>query len=208
MPVEEFGNFSDEIIVLKDNNLYISDMNHPISFAIFIKEYILRIGNLSISSYFMKILFYTFISLVLSGGCTLNNSDMTKLDSDDYESADERVEVLKKEIKNFSKFKDAEFKLFNVNGFNKQRTSVPGASLWDYKFVIRLDTANISAWTIGMKQVEPKNFDSNWQQELIKNRKQNWKIISDPEKYVREGDDVTMLVYRNEGIIYKHIINL
>lgn len=183
-------------------------MNHPISFAIFIKEYLLRIGNLSINSYFMKILFYTFTSLVLFGGCTLNNSDMTKLDSDDYESADERVEVLKKEIKNFSKFKDAEFKLFNVNGFNKQRTSVPGASSWDYKFVIRLDTANISAWTIGMKQVEPKNFDSNWQQELIKNRKQNWKIISDPEKYVREGDDVTMLVYRNEGIIYKRIINL
>lgn len=183
-------------------------MNNPISFAIFIKENILKKGNLSISSYFMKILFYTFISLMLFGGCTLNNSDMTKLDSDSYESADERIEVLKKEIKTFSKIKDAEFMLFNVNGFNNQRTSIPGASSWDYKFVIRIDTANISAWTTGMKQVEPKDFDNNWQQELIKNRKQNWKIISNPEKYVREGDDVMMLVYRNEGIIYKRIINL
>lgn len=173
-----------------------------------IKENISRFGKFSVSSCIMKILSNVIISLVLFGGCTLRNSDSSKLNSDDYESADERVEILKKEIKNFSKIKDAEFKLFNVNGFNNQRTSIPGASSLDYKFVVRIDTANISAWTNGMKQVEPKDFDNSWQQELLKNRKQNWKIISNPEKYVREGDDVMMLVYRNEGIIYKRIINL
>ncbi|NRA12803.1 MAG: hypothetical protein HRT57_12670 [Crocinitomicaceae bacterium] len=59
-------------------------------------------------------------------------SDSSRLDSDNYETKEERVEVLKKEIKSFSEFENAEFKLFNVNGFSNSRTTVPGASSWDY----------------------------------------------------------------------------
>ncbi len=155
----------------------------------------------------MKTLLNIIITIGLFG-CTSSNSDSTKLDSDNYECTTDRIEILRKEIKAFSDFKDTEFELFNVNGFHNQRTSIPGASSWDYKFVIRVDTTNIIDWTNGMKQIELKDYDANWTQELIKNRKQNWKTNSDAEFFGRDGEDVTMVVFRKEGIIYKRVTNL
>lgn len=156
----------------------------------------------------MKKLFYIFISIGLFIGCSSSKSNSTKLDSDDFENKIERIETLRKEIKPNSEFYDAEFEMFNINGFHNQRTSLPGASSWDYKFVIKLDTFNISKWTNGMQEVEFANYDDSWTKEIIKNRKNNWKTHSEPQYFIRKEENVTMLVYKSEGIIFKRVANL
>lgn len=154
----------------------------------------------------MKKYFYIIITIAFLTSC--NHANTSKLDSDDFKNKVERIEKLKLEIKPFSDFLDAEFELFNVNGFYNQRTSVPGASSLDYKFVVKIDTVNISKWTTGMKEIELTSYDDGWTKEIIKSRKQNWRTISKPLYFKRNGENVTMLVFKNEGIIYKRVINL
>lgn len=153
----------------------------------------------------MKAYIFLIITLGLIVKCNPDTNDLTKLDSDDFKSAEERIKALKSEIKYPSDFNDAEFELFNVNGFHDHRSSAPGPSSWDYKFVIKIDTVNIAAWTNGLKRVDQINYDKNWTRELIENRKQNWLTNSAPEIYVREGEEVILYVFRNEGIIYKRL---
>jgi hypothetical protein len=150
--------------------------------------------------------FYIIITIGFLTCCS--DSNTSKLDSDDYENKLERIEKLKMVIKPFSDFQDAEFELFNVNGFTNQLTSVPGASSWDYKFVVKTDTVNISKWILGMTEVGLTSYDDSWTKEITKSRKQNWRTLSKPRYFKRKGDDVTMLVFKNEGIIYKRVINL
>lgn len=153
----------------------------------------------------MKRLFYIIITIGMFSGCILSDPNSSKLNSKDYESKLERIEILKKEIKYFSDFLDAEFELFNVNGFHDHRISLPGASSWDYKFVIRVDSINISKWTTGMQVIEFTNYDDNWTKEIIKQRKQNWETTSEPQFFIRKGEDVTMIIYKNEGVIFKRV---
>lgn len=77
---------------------------------------------------------FSLVILMLIG-CS-KASELKELDSDDFKTKEKRVDVLKKEIKYPSDFEDAEFELFNVNGFSNTRTGIPGASSWDYKFVL------------------------------------------------------------------------
>ena len=152
----------------------------------------------------MKNLFFLTVAIFLFFGCgeTSNN----KLDSDDYNSKEERIEKLKVEIKSFSDFQDAEFELFNVNGFHNDRTSIPGASSLDYKFVVKIDSSNISKWTCKMKEVQLKDYNYSWTTEIVKNRKQNWRFKSKPQFFKREGVNTIVIVYKNEGILFKRII--
>jgi hypothetical protein len=139
--------------------------------------------------------------------CTSSNTSSNIIDSDNYEIKADRIEKLEMEIKSFSDFQDAEFELFNVNGFQNQRISVPGASSCDYKFVVKIDTIDIPKWTSGMKEVELSDYDNSWTKEIIKHRNQNWKTYSKPKYFVRNGEEVIMLVFSNEGIIFKRVIN-
>lgn len=126
-------------------------------------------------------------------------------DSDYYETKDERVKVLKKEIKSFSNFKNAEFELFNTNGFSNSRPILPGASSWDYKFVIKVNSFDVGKWTTGMILIEPKGIDETWMKKVIQKRKNDWVTESTPEFYIRNGDNVKVVVYRSEGIIFKRV---
>jgi hypothetical protein len=44
-------------------------------------------------------------------------SEVTRLDSDEFTTIEDRIEILEKEVRVFSEIQDAEFELFNVNGF-------------------------------------------------------------------------------------------
>jgi hypothetical protein len=156
----------------------------------------------------MKKYLHIIIAFVLFTSCKTNDTNSNKLDSDDFERKIDRIEKLSMEIKPFSEFIDAEFELFNVNGFHNQRTSVPGASSLEYKFVVRIDTINISKWTTGMQEFELRDYDDSWTKEITKHRKQNWGTYSTPQYFKRHGEDVTMLVFMNEGIIFKRVKNL
>ncbi|WP_299314400.1 hypothetical protein [uncultured Aquimarina sp.] len=137
-----------------------------------------------------------------------SKSNLNKLNSDNYDSKVERVAILKNEIKYFSDFENAEFELFNVNGFSNSRTTIPGASSWDYKFIVKVDPSDIDKWTNGMMRMKPEYHDDQWMKDIIEKRKIDWKTASDPEIYTRNGDNVVMVVYRLEGIIFKRVIDL
>ncbi len=155
----------------------------------------------------MKTINFTLTILIIGLSSCSDTSNSNKLESDDYDTKEKRVEILKKEIKSFSNFENAEFELFNVNGFSNSRTTLPGASSWDYKFVIKVESSKVDKWTHGMIKTKPDNYDDGWMTEIIKERKSEWKTGSEPEFYIRKGDNVIMVVYQDEGIIFKRVIN-
>ena len=83
---------------------------------------------------------------------------------------------------------------------------VPGASSLDYKFAIKVNTSDIDSWIAGMIKVELKDHDNNWTKEIIEKRKENWKTQSQPEYYTRKEDSVTLILFRDQGIIFKRVI--
>jgi hypothetical protein len=134
-------------------------------------------------------------------------SEKSRLDSDEFSTTAERVEILKQEIRWFSEIKDAEFELFNVNGFHNQNTRLaPGASSWDYKFVVRVDTADIGKWREGMTIINPEKYDDTWTKEIVKERKENWLTNCKPTYYIRKGENATMIEFYADGIIFKRVI--
>lgn len=139
-------------------------------------------------------------------GCSSSNRN--ELDSDNYRSASARVSALEKQIASPTSFTDAEFELFNVNGFSNSRTLVPGGSSWDYKLVIKLPTTDIPQWTEGMVSMVTLDQNLSWTQEIIKERVDNWKTLSQPEYFKRAETDVILIVYRKEGILFKRVTDL
>ena len=147
------------------------------------------------------------ILIITTCACT----EITRLDSDEFSTAEERVQILKQEVRCFSDIKDAEFELFNVNGFKNSRgLSVPGASSADYKFVVKVDTGDISKWREGMIKFIPIQYDNTWTKEIVKDSKENWTTNSHPTYYVRqglpEGSNTTLVEYYPEGIVFKRVI--
>lgn len=149
----------------------------------------------------MKVInFIIFITLISFFSC-----DVTDKDSDDFDNREKRIEILKAEIVSFSKFRDAEFELFNVNGFSDSWNLGVGASLSDYKLAIKVNQKDLDKWTEGMVKGENSKDDS-WVKEIVKNRAKNWQVSGEPEFYYREKSKVSVIIYRNEGIIFKRII--
>ncbi|KZS38971.1 hypothetical protein AWE51_10405 [Aquimarina aggregata] len=145
--------------------------------------------------------------LIIGLSSCSNTADSNNLDSDDYDKKDERIKTLEKEIKSFSEIKNAEFELFNVNGFSNSRTTVPGASSWDYKFAIKVNPSDIDKWTTGLIKIELNGSNKEWMNKIIEKRKNDWKTKTEPEFYTRKEDNVTVAVYKLEGIIFKRVIN-
>ncbi len=136
--------------------------------------------------------------------CTGSN---TTINSQDYDDPVDRVEILKNKIVSSSDFTDAEFSLFNVNGFSDGRTTVPGASSWNYEFGIKVDTADIDNWTEGMSRGDSANYNLSWTIDVTGKRSTSWTTLSEPEIYQRGEEDVIVILYRNEGIVFKRISN-
>ncbi|MEL6820147.1 MAG: hypothetical protein AAFP70_00200 [Calditrichota bacterium] len=136
------------------------------------------------------------------------NNSSTSLDSHEISSRLDRVNTLRAEIKAPTDFYDAEFQLFNVNGFSNSRISVPGASSWDYKFVVKLNMADISPWLEGFEEMSRAEYDQSWTNDLTKHMPERWSRSDSPEMYKRPGQDVVIILYRSEGILFKRVINL
>ena len=156
----------------------------------------------------MKTLIYTLSLIALLSSCKNNNSNSTILNSKDYEDKTERINVLENQIKTYSAIIDADFELFNVNGFNNERIIIPGASSIDYKFVIKIDTADISKWTNGMNETTLSENDSSWINSLKEHRKQNWETNSTPQFYINDEKNITVIVFKSEGILFKRVMKL
>lgn len=151
------------------------------------------------------LLYFFFITCLIS--CSIK-SNSNILDSDDFSEKQIRIETLLREIKTFSKIDNAEFELFNVNGFSDTRTSVPGATSLDYKFSVKVHPTVIDNWINGFSKADLPIEDLEWMNEIIHYRKNEWKTNSTPEYYSKQEGQVILVVFREEGIIYKRIVKL
>jgi hypothetical protein len=135
-------------------------------------------------------------------------SEVTRLDSDDVSTIEARIEILEEEVRVFSEIRDTEFELFNVNGFKSQSQllAIPGASSQDYKFVVKVDTSNIKKWTEGMVKFDPGPYDDEWTKEIVNKRSGNWKTSCEPVYFLRQGENVRLVLFQDNGIIFKRVI--
>lgn len=142
-----------------------------------------------------------------SEGRVDDTSNERKLSSENIGNAKERVAVLSREIKMFSNIENAEFDLFNVNGFSNTSLFFPGASSWRYLFVIKVLPEDIEKWKTDLIAVEHINETPKWALDLIKIRNTEWNITSTPKFYTRnESGSVEIIIFEKEGIIFKRII--
>jgi hypothetical protein len=95
------------------------------------------------------------LAMLRCSGTTQHNH----LTSNRFNNQKERVEALKKAIAPPSELDDAEFDLFNVNGFSGNRTMVPGASSWNYEFAVKVKSTDLDKWTKGLMKIEHVSYD-------------------------------------------------
>jgi len=148
----------------------------------------------------MKYFLYLTLSIACISCSETENSE-TCLLSKNTADRKERINVFRREIGS-PDIIDVEYDFFNVNGFSNSRTLVPGGSSVDYKYVVKIDTTDISWWTKGkVRSAVNDSLQCSWCEELIHPRKENWVLTSKPEHYHQVGD-VSVTVYRPEGIIF------
>lgn len=150
----------------------------------------------------MRSLGWIFAALILFS-CTEQTDTDTRLTSKDYPSKEERITILKQETNLPSEIKDAEFSLFNVNGFTHSRTTIPGASSWDYQIAVKIDTADIKSWIDNLAQLSIDTTLS-WTGVIPEQRKKEWICKSKPAYYIHKN--VIMVFYRPEGILFRRQI--
>jgi len=134
----------------------------------------------------------------------------TRLNSGDYPDKKERLGVFNKFISTHSVIKDVEFDLFNVNGFGETR-SIPGASSRCYRYVVKIDPADVGAWC---DFLQPVILDTSfaWQNLLVSMRKEQWACKSTPQYFIAKGKDpnkvqgFVVIVYKPEGIIFREVM--
>lgn len=153
----------------------------------------------------MRVVYSVLILCIVLTSCTTSHKNT--LNSMDIEDVGDRIIILKREIMSKSDFHDAEFLLFNVNGFtNSRSTTIPGSSSWDYQFVIKVKPSEIKNWIVDLIKVDTKEHPIDWAINLIAHRSQNWQIKSKPQVYKRENSNTIAIVYQKEGILFKRII--
>ncbi len=164
--------------------------------------------------------FILLFGLLILVSCDSNSSDKinndNKLESFDVENKQERIEVLSKQIKVYSEILDAEFSLFNANGFGNTIIFVPAASSWDYKMAIKIDKKNIGKWLKGMYETKKNPQDSVWINSILEKlddkRKRNWQKSTKDAASTRfntfydNGQSKITIFYWAEEIIFQRII--
>lgn len=129
--------------------------------------------------------------------------DKTRLDSDDYSTPQERVEALKEVLNEPTSFSDAEFELFNVNGFSSSR-STPGASSWDYKFAVRIKPNQFDKWVFNRDTITDPNWDLSWMYEIIQQRKSNWKLLGNFSCFGSSEDQ--LIFFPKSNVLFRRSI--
>lgn len=153
----------------------------------------------------MKTVLIKLLILSFIFQCSKQNIERN-IDSDNYKNKEERIAVLNKEMNAKSQILDAEFELFNSNGFKNDTSLLVGPTDVNYQIAVKIDTFNIRKWTDTYRKVDILNNALLWTEKIINNRKDFWKTSSKPEYYIGEKENSILIVHRIEGIIFKQII--
>jgi len=93
---------------------------------------------------------------------------------------------LSKEVHFYSKVFNAEFNLFNVNGFNHKPNffDVPGSSSRHYKFLVKINPSDTRLWKKGFLEIKADIKKEKWVFDLIPKLPEEWKIYSKPNFFM------------------------
>ena len=132
-------------------------------------------------------------------------SDNKTLKSDTIKNSTARIAILKKHIKPYSEIKDAEFYLFNSDGFDGGPTLGLGPADINYDFVVKVNPLEINKWKQNLIETTG-GFEYERLKSLTEKRAQNW-ITSSKPKFYKDKDIETSLViiFEEEGIVYEQI---
>ena len=140
-------------------------------------------------------------------GCDDGASD-NELSSTNIEPATQRVKTLLPLILAPTPIIDAEYVLFNANGFGNKRDlfpAPPAPSYWSYDFVVKVTPDDVEAWTDGFIALD--SMGNQAQFDIIPTeRAANWTTSTLPSFYARKAQGVVMVVFPQDGIIYKRVI--
>ena len=146
------------------------------------------------------------IILIINSMINFSCSHKTELKSDQINDKLNRIDILSREVKLFSDIQNAEFDLFNVNGFSDDIIVFPGTSSIFYKFVVKLNSKDIEKWKKGLIETKGNLQNEKWTFDLVKIRKNEWLINSEPKFYTRNGELGTkIIIFEKEGIVFKSI---
>ncbi len=150
-----------------------------------------------------KITLFCLLSFFISCKST------THIDSHDINNTEDRIKILSENIYYGSSFYDAEFSLFNVNGFPNSRSfDAPGASSYYYEFVVKINPDSVNNWLNSFTEINSINTDLTWKNKLIDKRPKPWKTTSSPKYYTKQNGNTIIIYYPKDGILFKSISNL
>lgn len=126
--------------------------------------------------------------------------DWQYLRSKNFDNTSERINQLIEVVDLPTKINDAEFVLFNIDGFNKSRMQI-GLSAWDYRYAVKLDSNNIEKWLEGFSHIDGEP-DIKWLKSYL-SLNENWKLTSEYELYKNDSRE-SIILFRGEAIIIKN----
>ena len=81
---------------------------------------------------------------------------------------------------------------------------VPGPSDWDIKAAMKVSPRDTILWAEGLDRVLSEDNDLSWGMRLLP-QSEVWRIESKPQIFVRQNEDVTVVIFEPEGIVLKHV---
>lgn len=123
-----------------------------------------------------------------------------------YDNKAQRIEKLRSLVTLDSDVEDAEYKLYNLNGFESNSTRLPGASYSDYRLAVKLSRQALPRWTSGFNEIELEEPDHSWARDIILHDPERWATESQPRYYMSNDEKTMLIVYEKEGIVFKRII--
>lgn len=151
----------------------------------------------------IKYIFAISLAILLLVSC--NSDNYQYLDSVDFGNKEERIKELNKIVTYHTDVLDVEFELFNVNGFGDSRTLLPGTSSWNYYFLLKVNPEDLDTWKSAIQYPEDESVIPNYEilDRLKNKRKGNWELYSNPILFSGRNTNSYMLIYEEEGLIFR-----
>ncbi len=132
--------------------------------------------------------------------------------SRDFPNKKDRIEIVEENIHPATTIKDAEFELFSESGFiNNKCVEEDEEWLRNYRFAVKIDTTVLAAWLSNFypceKEIPAIMMMTSWSKNMVYIRKDNWRINSKPSYYKNSDNTEFILLYKQEGILFKHKIH-
>ncbi len=138
--------------------------------------------------------------IMLSVACHSRNRS-TDTRSTIFSTEKEKVAFLEQYVTCFSPVDATEFHILyhdNSTGW------VPGPSDWDFKIAARIAPIDSAKWIVDFREVQGEQMDLTWIAELAL-ESDHWTRMSTPQYYQRPGTAGELIVYKQEGILFKRI---